>query len=64
MNRFIPQQVPRDFYGYWPELELIELGRRAAYCYDEGSPLEHRLCKANGLTYGSPPRHWKWTRNG
>lgn len=24
--------VPRNFYGQFPELELIELGRRAAYC--------------------------------
>lgn len=52
--------IPRDFYGYWPELELIEVGSRAAYCYDEASTLEHCICRANGLTYGCPPRHWRW----
>lgn len=52
--------VPRDFYGNQPEIELVELGARAAYCYDEGSSLEHRLCRAQGLTYGCPPRHWAW----
>jgi hypothetical protein len=52
--------VPIYFYGDWPELELIELGARVAYCYDDPSSLEHRLCRANGLEYGSPPRHWKW----
>jgi hypothetical protein len=55
---FALPQPPRDFYGNWPELELIELGRRAAYCYDEGSGLEHRLCRANGLEYDC--RHWNW----
>lgn len=54
------KNFPIFFYGDWPELELIELGYRAAYTYDEGSSLEHRLCRANGLTYGCPPRHWKW----
>jgi hypothetical protein len=52
--------VPRHFYGDWDELELIELGARAAYCYDEGSSLEHRLCRASGLDYGCPPLHWTW----
>lgn len=56
----LPRTVPRDFYGNQPELEFIELGARAAYRYDEGSALEHRLCKANGLRYGAPPRHWGW----
>lgn len=51
---------PRYMYGSWPELELIEMGRRVAYAYDEPSTLEHRLANANGLTYGSPPRHWNW----
>lgn len=52
--------IPRDFYGYWPELERIEVGARAAFAYDESSTLEHRLCQANGLVYGCPPRHWSW----
>jgi hypothetical protein len=54
--------TPRHFYGDWPELELIELGARAAYCYDEGSSLEHRFARAGGPPYGSPPAHWKWNR--
>jgi hypothetical protein len=58
----MPPGIPRHFYGDWPELERIELGDRAAYAYDESSTLEHRLCRAIGLTYGCPPRHWKWTK--
>lgn len=52
--------VPRWFYGWWPELELIELGKRAAYAYDEPSTIEHRLAAANSEEYGCPPRHWTW----
>lgn len=52
--------MPTHTYGVWPELERIELGERAAFAYDEPSPIEHRLCRANGLIYGCPPRHWNW----
>ena len=54
--------VPRHFYGYWLELERIEIGDRAADTYDEASSLEHRLARANGVEYGCPPRHWTWNR--
>lgn len=53
--------APRHIYGFNPELERIEMTERGAYCYDEPSPLEHRICRALGLTYGCPPRHWKWS---
>lgn len=53
--------MPRYFYGQFPELEFIELGSRAAYRYDEGSSLEHRLCEAHGLVYDC--RHWVWERD-
>jgi hypothetical protein len=46
------------------ELDLIELGGWFDYLRDEPSQIEHRLCAANGLTYGCPPRHWRWRDGG
>lgn len=46
---------------YWgSEDDLLELGSRFRSVSDEGSALEHRMAKAFGYTYGSPPRHWTW----
>lgn len=46
-------------WGY--ELDLLELGMRFERgCFDSGSSVEHRLARANGQRYGSPPRHWAW----
>jgi len=65
-DRELPGRVrstwPRFGYGFWPELERIEVTDRAANTYDESSSLEHRIAKANGESYGSPPRHWEWDR--
>lgn len=52
--------APRYHYGFWPELELIEVGKRVAYTYDEPSALEHRFAAAGGPAYGCPPAHWEW----
>lgn len=46
---------------YWgTEDDLLELGARLRTASDGASSLEHRLCRANGETYGCPPRHWSW----
>lgn len=42
------------------ELDRLELGF-PDYLRDEPTQIEHRLCEANGLTYG--PRHWSWRGN-
>jgi hypothetical protein len=47
---------------YWgTEDDVLELGPRfvRGVC-DEANSLEHKLCRANGATYGCPPRHWAW----
>lgn len=52
------------FSPYWgSEDDILELGfnDKPPYHYDDPNALEHRLCRANGLTYGCPPRHWAWT---
>lgn len=51
--------IPRHFYGDWPELELIEIGRRAAYAYDDTNELLHRLVNANGGTYDTRHNWWR-----
>lgn len=38
-------------YGTDPERDLLELGRRAAYAYDEIFAIEKRMCRAWGLPY-------------
>jgi hypothetical protein len=48
---------------YWgTEDDVLELAFNAKppYYSDEASAIEHRLARANGVTYGCPPRHWKW----
>lgn len=46
---------------YWgTEMDMLELGARFRTVSDEANSLEHRLCKANGVSYGRPPRHWAW----
>lgn len=48
------------FWPYWEGIMVeIEVGFRHAS--DEPSTIEHRLARANDLTYGCPPRHWNWS---
>lgn len=56
------REATRSFWPYWrTENDLLELGDRLPPS-DEPTAIEHRLAKANGLTYGCPPRHWAWER--
>jgi hypothetical protein len=50
--------TPRHFYGFWSELELIEVGGRAAYAYDESNALMHRFCQAVGVPYSVNHNYW------
>lgn len=45
-------------YGYWPELERIEIGDRAAFTYDETSTLMHRMIRAVGGVYDIAHNYW------
>lgn len=49
---------PGRFYGSWPELERIEVGDRAAFAYDETSPLMHRMIRAVGGVYDISHNYW------
>lgn len=51
--------------SYWPYWEgiMVEIEHGFRGASDEPSTLEHRIAKANGLEYGCPPRHWKWTQS-
>lgn len=51
--------TPRHFYGDQPELELIELGTRAAYCYDEPFALAYRIGAALGIPRRNVPVEWQ-----
>jgi hypothetical protein len=51
---------PAKPYGDNPELDLIELGKRAAFAYDELFSIEKRLCKANGLPTDPVRRQGAW----
>ncbi len=46
---------------YWDDEDVeLELGYRVRMSTDEPTGIEHKLARANGLSYGVPPRHWSW----
>lgn len=55
---YLQWRWPRHGYGRDPELELIEVGERAANTYDESSPLMHRIINAVGGEYDVTHNLW------
>lgn len=52
--------VPRCHYGCDPELELIELGARVAYAYDDAHTIAYRIGEALGIARTDVPIGWQW----
>lgn len=58
----IREMTPIHFYGFWPELERIEVGDRAACSYDESNSIMHRFVKAVGIEYDLSHNFWRRNR--
>lgn len=53
--------TPRCHYSCNPELDVLELGKRVAYAYDDAHDIAYRIGEALGMSQYDVPLGWQWS---